>query len=99
MRRDRKIARDKKLARDSKKPFSDMYNCEKRVYGWSHYFNINNVKVRMGTAYIKGLCNYTPTNIDECMGKDKAVNKKEEEVKMRDFNSVGFKLLQVKASK
>ena len=68
-------------------------------YRVEHYFIINNVKVRMGTAYKKGLCNYTPTNIDKYLGKDKVVNKKKEKVKMRDFNSVEFKLLQVKASK
>lgn len=97
MRRDRKIAKDKKLAIDNKKPFLDMWNTTKKVYGWSHYFIINNVKVRMGTAYKNGLCNYTPTNIDKYLGKDKVVKKKEDEDKIIDFNSDGFKLMQIKA--
>ena len=100
MKRDRKLAKRKKLARDKSrddnKPILDMNGCVKKVSGWNHYFNINNVKVRMGTAYRNGLVNYMPSNIDSFLGKDKAVKKKDED-KIIDFNSVEFKLMQIKA--
>ena len=100
LRRDRQLAKRKKLARDKSrndnKPILDMNGCVKKVSGWDHYLNINNVKVRMGTAYRNGLFNYIPSNIDSFLGKDKAVKKKDED-KIIDFNSVGFKLMQTKA--
>ena len=96
LRRDRQLAKRKKLARNNKKPFLDMNGCVKKVNGWSHYFTIENVKVRMGTAYRNGLVNYIPSNIDSFLGKDKAVKKKDED-KVIDFNSDGFKLMQIKA--
>ena len=97
MKKDRQRAKRNKLARSKKESFLDMNGCVKKVSGWDHYLNINNVKVRMGTAYRNGLFNYIPSNIDSFLGKDKAVKKKKDEDKIIDFNSDGFKLMQIKA--